>query len=128
MSLRTGTTTSCGCVPKELARKNITVFATPKTRKHGETGTLLYQLWARMRTRCNNVSGRYKYWGEKGITVCPEWEDYLVFKAWALENGWAPGLQIDRVRSSEGYGPNNCQFLAPSEHSRKTMKERYGHD
>jgi len=38
--------------------------------------------------------------------------------------GWKPGLQIDRIDPAGDYEPDNCQWLTPSQHSKKTKEEQ----
>lgn len=94
-------------------------------RKHGSMAAgsqerRLYQLHQGMlnRIRNPNVPG-YKYYGGKGITVCPEWRDYITFRAWALSHGYVPGLSIARLDPSKNYEPSNCEFVTRSENSRR---------
>lgn len=69
-----------------------------------------------MRTRCNkpNEYG-YKWYGGLGIKVCKEWDNYLAFKDWALANGYADNLTIDRKDNNGNYEPNNCQWITIQE-------------
>lgn len=40
----------------------------------------LYVTWANMRRRCNSPSATaYKDYGGRGVTVCPEWDDFWQF-------------------------------------------------
>ena len=49
--------------------------------KTGESQTRLYGVWDGLRRRCNDIrSKRYKDYGGRGIKLCSDWEDYLVFK------------------------------------------------
>ena len=121
--LKTGRIRSCGCWHSELAEKHAKLnFST-----HGDSKTKLYAVWAQMRYRCRNQTNRqYKYYGKRGIRVCPEWKDsYLPFKTWALKNGYQKHLTIDRIDNDGNYEPSNCQFIARSEHSRKTCILRW---
>lgn len=85
--------------------------------KHGDTWfhgkpSSLYTAWQGMKKRCNCPSMKsYKDYGGRGISVCQEWLDYTVFKAWALANGYAPGLEIDRRENDGNYEPRNCRFV-----------------
>lgn len=48
----------------------------------------------------------------RGITVCDEWiNDCAAFCRFANENGYRPGLQIDRIYNNKGYSPDNCRFV-----------------
>lgn len=79
--------------------------------KHGDTKTALYHLWINMKGRCSGNSELHKKYYE-GISVCEEWDnDFLVFKTWAVDNGWRIGLEIDRIDYLKGYYPSNCRFV-----------------
>lgn len=95
--------------------------------RHGETQTKLYYVWRAMKERCNNpLSQNSKGYYRRGIIVCPEWEkDFLVFKKWALENGYQEGLFLDRRDNDLGYNPDNCRWTTEMEsalHRRDTVK------
>lgn len=50
------------------------------SRRSGYSAT--YRTWCGIRTRCNNPDTRvYEYYGERGITVCDEWDSYEQFLA-----------------------------------------------
>jgi hypothetical protein len=80
---------------------------------HGEkTNTSrLYGIWSNMIQRCyNSKCPTYKWYGARGITVCNEWRDYLIFKDWAFSNGYSDELSIDRINVNGNYEPNNCKW------------------
>ncbi len=85
-----------------------------------EAGSLLYRSYYNMRTRCNNENGTgYKYWGGKGIKVCDEWlENRQAFFDWAIENGYGPRLQLDRIDNNGDYSSDNCRWVTSSEQNR----------
>ena len=82
-------------------------------RTHGGKGTRLYTIWQNMRDRCNKAySSSYKYYGEKGIKVCSEWnESFAVFREWANQNGYSEDLTLDRIDSDKDYTPDNCRWV-----------------
>lgn len=103
--LRSGHTRSCGCLLKDTVSD---LFST-----HRETNTPLYRMWYNMKVRCNYPkSDHYRFYGARGITVCPEWEDsYEAFRDWAVESGYVDGLTIERKDNDKGYNPDNCRFI-----------------
>ena len=97
------------------------------TEKHGDNkndnSIRLYRIWAGMKNRCSKKSqqGNYKYYGGRGISVCPELRiSYQAFRSWALANGYQENLTIDRKDNNGNYEPNNCQWITGSENIRKS--------
>ena len=73
--------------------------------------TRLYRIWAHMKDRCNNPKNdSYKRYGGSGVKVCSEWYNFKTFKAWALSNGYAENLTIDRINVYGDYEPTNCRW------------------
>ena len=88
--------------------------------KHGYTSkNRLYRIWHNMKARCYNPNfNKYKYYGGKGIIVCDEWRtDFLKFRDWALNNGYADNLTIDRIDSNKNYCPENCRWITLTENT-----------
>ena len=80
--------------------------------RHGMSSHPLNVMWCGMKERCNNPSAtNYKWYGGKGIHVCPEWDSFQVFYDWAVSHGWKQGLSIDRIDNSLDYCPENCRFV-----------------
>lgn len=83
---------------------------------HGQTNggvsTRIYNVWALIKQRCiNRKHVFYKHYGGRGISVCEEWLNFEPFQRWALENGYADDLQIDRIDNDGNYEPSNCRFV-----------------
>lgn len=146
--LRSGKTRSCGCL-KRLAQENFgantreatsermkefnKTFWTEENRQinrekattHGDTNTRLHRIWGHMRERCNGSGDHARWYRDKGIRVCEEWDkSYEAFKKWALANGYhdqpadtphKEKLSIDRIDPSKGYSPENCQWITVSQ-------------
>lgn len=100
--MRRGLVKSCGCLNRDQPHKTI----------HGDRQTRLYKIWIDMRQRCSNPNNSaYKNYGGRGVRVCSEWNDYQVFKAWAMGNGYDENLTIERVDVDGGYNPDNCEWI-----------------
>lgn len=97
---------------------------TKKRYKHGDCQTRLYNIWKCMRKRCNNPNNpRYKNYGGRGVKVCKEWDDYRIFKIWAIMCGYHDNLTIDRIDNDGDYDSDNCQWMTNSENSKKRWKD-----
>lgn len=60
----------------------------------------------------------YKLYGDRGIKVCDEWlEDKESFYRWAMSNGYAEGLQIDRIDTNGNYEPSNCRWVTSKQNN-----------
>lgn len=101
-NLRRGLTVSCGC-------KRATV---PSYKTHGKSQTRLHRIWRGMKQRCFNPNNTaYEDYGGRGITVCDEWkDDFQTFHDWAMANGYAEDLEIDRMDNDGNYEPSNCRW------------------
>lgn len=95
---------------------------------HRMSHTHLYSKWKGMRRRCNNPKApKYKWYGGKGVKVCPEWDKpfggFEAFRDWALSNGYNDDLTIDRIDSNKDYCPENCRWIAQSENTRRAASK-----
>lgn len=98
--LKNGHTKSCGCLKK----------------KHDIRNKRLYNCWHSMKARCNLPNRKdSKYYHDKGITYCTEWESFENFQDWALLNGYADNLTLDRVDGNKPYCPENCRWITIQE-------------
>ncbi len=116
----------CDCgETKEIATKELT-FGRTKSCGCLRSGNKklyprLYQVWINMKSRCYYPGdSKYKWYGQRGITVCDEWRnDFVAFKEWALANGYQNNLTIDKINNNKGYSPDNCQWITGVDNIRK---------
>ena len=107
-------------IPQEQCQECFRSYHRQTQVKHGDRYSRLYRTWVNMKARCNNQKNyNYAVYGGRGITICSQWDDYIIFKKWALSNGYTDNLTIDRVDVNGNYEPNNCQWITSSENSRK---------
>jgi hypothetical protein len=69
-----------------------------------------YAAWMSMRQRCRNPRCKeFKYYGMRGITVCPRWCGKNGFKNFLADLGVKPsaGLSLHRIDNDGNYQPGN---------------------
>ncbi len=115
-SLKRGTTKSCGCLTRRLAKEKCTT--------HGMSKTKVYSVWLNMRRRCYEPSNnRYKSYGAKGIRVCDRWLDFNLF---FLDVGDLPfeGATLDRISPLGDYEPSNVRWASQKQQQRNRANNR----
>lgn len=111
-NLRNGTSKSCGCVKTEAIKKRANYNSNRYKR--------LYSIWHGMKQRCYwEKYKQFQDYGGRGIIVCPEWKDnFEAFRDWALNNGYADDLTIDRIDNDGNYETSNCRWATKADQNR----------
>lgn len=91
---------------------------------HGKSRSRIYNTWLSMIKRTTNPKERiYKYYGGRGITVCPKW---LTFAGFYEDMGDRPeGCSLDRLDNDKGYDKENCRWatrLQQVRNQRRTIR------
>lgn len=118
-AITTGKAMSCGCYRTER------IVAAVST--HHLSHTKIYGVWRSMKGRCLTVTHQaYKYYGARGIGVCPEWcENFQAFYDYVsqLPHFGEPGYSFDRIDNDGNYEPGNVRWATLSEQNKN---KRYG--
>lgn len=114
-AVTTGHVLSCGCLWLE------------KITRHKMSSSRAYRCWQKMLARCENKRDkRYADYGGRGITVCQEWHDFVVYFqhiTTLLPHGATDvpkHLTVDRIENSKGYEPGNIRLATAYEQQRNT--------
>ena len=82
-----------------------------------------YQCWTAMRQRCNNPkSAHFKWYGARGIKVCPQWDHAHGFAQFYADMGASRGLTIDRINNDGNYEPSNCRWATMLDQAQNKRK------
>jgi hypothetical protein len=90
--------------------------------KHGLSRTRLYECWASMKKRAKGTGNKYSRVAYAEINMFEGWETFEPFRDWAIANGYADHLTLDRIDNSKGYSPDNCRWATPAQQARNTRR------
>ena len=122
-----GHTQSCGCLQRELTAQRV--------HRHGEAihgnETSLYINWKHIKARCLNPKDpSFINYGGRGITMAPEFKDYIAFRDYVNEHLGprpSPKHSIDRKENDWHYVPGNLRWATPlqqSQNKRRSLVNR----
>lgn len=120
MNLKNGSSTSCGCLRRELQ----SAISIKTNTKHGMWRTPEYKAWAAMRSRCLNRNNRnWHRYGGRGVHICAEWES---FDRFFQDMGPRPSDKhsLDRADNGLLYSKATCRWATPSEQCNNTRRNR----
>lgn len=112
-TLRSGESSSCGCLRSELIAS--------RQRKHGLRSSREYRAWGNMIQRVTNPKhDSFHNYGGRGIKICEDWRD---FKKFYSDMGVCPdGYTIERIDNDGDYVKSNCIWASRTTQSRNTRR------
>ena len=117
-NLKTGITSSCGCLQREVT--------SARSKTHGLRHTPEYNVWNAIRNRTSNAKcscfGRY---GGRGIRISPEW--FESFEVFIRDMGPRPSSKhsVERRNNDGDYEAGNCFWATGDVQRRNTRRSRF---
>lgn len=116
--LKTGHTTSCGCLAREVHSK------------HHLSSSRLYNIYCGMKRRCYVPNDDfYNHYGGRGIKICEDWLNketgFKTFYDWAMANGYKDKMTIERIDVNGNYCPENCCWIPKGDQAKNTTRSVY---
>lgn len=106
---------SCGCLKKEVLGLATSTHGLSKTHP-------LYYTWEHMRRRCNSPKCKdYPQWGGRGITICPEWDDFGQFVKDVPEKPKGK-YTLGRIDNNGNYKPGNIEWQTKTQQNRNNTR------
>jgi hypothetical protein len=78
---------------------------------HAMSNTDVYNIWKIIKQRTGNPNHpKYKYYGERGITMCEEWKKSFKLFYEHIGPRPSPKHSIDRINVDGNYEPGNVRW------------------
>jgi len=127
--LRSGHTKSCGCLQRDTAASSKTTsgqYLAGEMSPARSEDLRTWRSWISMLRRCySSYSNRYKYYGERGITVCDRWNPQKggTFLNFLSDMGTRPiDKTLDRKNVNSNYEKSNCRWATNKEQANNKRK------
>ncbi len=57
--------------------------------------------------------------------MCDKRLDFIIFRDWALSNGYKDNLEIDRIGNNGDYEPLNCRWVSHQENAQNRSTSKF---
>lgn len=125
-SLRSGNSSSCGCLKREKISKSHLKHGFNTRRLRTPIIKKTYDAWIEMKRRCyNDKCANFKNYGGRGILVCDRWKQN--FNNFLSDMGKPPSLShsLDRIDNNGIYEPKNCKWSTRMQQNSNTRRNRF---
>jgi hypothetical protein len=100
---------------------------------HGDTNTQFYNLWMKMKERCDNTNiFGYKHYGGRGIKYEAKWAKYVDFKedmyqkyCHEIKHNNIKFPSLERLDVDGDYTKDNCTFIEMKDQGKNTRRLRW---
>lgn len=119
--LSTGSVRSCGCLRRDATAQRFTKHGATKGRKWSPE----FSAWQGMLGRCSDHSKNFLWYGARGISVCPRWQES--FENFLADMGERPSSRhsLDRINNDGNYEPSNCRWATTVEQGNNRGNNHY---